>query len=252
MAEPSVLLDNSVRSRAFTAHGTTTEVEKFKNRLLLIQAKPAGGPDKEWLREQTECIPTIARLARVGTLSVHTYEELILEAWNSSESFPAFPVGDLFQGVDFKHVPSAIRSSLFFQGSAEEHVSGAALDAFANWLLKIDAEKILQVPALSARLTDFEQRNLKGIDRFRELCRPLSKNHFRDAFHLWTGEVNGLSHFLTVDRKFVRAATGNGKRSLPCQPIVPSDLLETLGERERDPLPFEYGQRYTLSGRLYD
>jgi len=249
----TVLLDTSVRSRALTAHGTTTKVPGFNNPLLLIQARPAGGPKKKWLREQTECIPTIARLAREGALALHTYDELTLEAWRSSESFPAFPFGDLFQGVNFNDVPAAIRRSLFFQGDAKAHATGAALSDFAKFLLELeDPAKLVQVPALRSRLTPFERSNLKSLDRFKELCRPLAEKHLRDAFHLWTGEVNGLSYFLTLDRKFVRAAAQNKEDALPCQPIAPSDLLDTLGVRQRDPLPLEYGRRYTMFGVLYD
>jgi len=39
---------------------------------------------------------------------------------------------------------------------------------------------------------------------------------------------------------------------LRCVPVAPTDLLDQLGVAKLDPLPFEYGARYLLSGLRYD
>jgi hypothetical protein len=248
----TVLLDNSVMSVALVAHGITVPVPGFANRLYLVQAKPVRAAPEKWLRQQIECLPTIARLARTGMLRLHSYDELTLEAWRRPGSYPADPFGDVFEKIEIVNVPSAVRRGLFFQSDLSKHIEAEALTRFCKWLLNGYSDQWLDAPYVRDKLTDFERRNLQAVDRLKAICRPLPDKHYGDGFHLWTGEANGLSYFLTTDRKFVRPVTNQGKRTLPCQPIYPSELLDDLGIKERDPLPYEYGRRYTLGGQPYD
>jgi len=73
-----------------------------------------------------------------------------------------------------------------------------------------------------------------------------------DAFHLWTGELSGLTHFLIIDRKLINAVLRAPSGMPRCVPVLPTDLLSQLGIAKRDPLPFQYGARYTLGGVRYD
>jgi len=247
-----VLVDNSVKSFGIVAHGIHESIPGIENPLFLIQARPARTPDEKWLSSQIECLPTIARLSQEGTLKLYTYEELRWEAWKRSDSFPAQPFGNVFRENEITNVPSAIRRGLFSDVEPSEHMKAEALIEFCRLLLDGPLDRLLAAPIWQSKLTDFEKRNLDNIDRFRMICRPLSENQYGDAFHLWTSETNELSYFLTADRKFLRAATNQKKTALPCRPITPSVLLDELGIKERDPLPFEYGCRYLLSGRKYD
>lgn len=245
----TVLVDNSVLSFGVVAHGAAVGVPGFENRLLLIQAKSSRASDESWLKEQIECLPTIARLAREGAMKLYSYEELTLEAWKRPGSYPANPFGDVFTGITIDDVPSAVRRSLFFQSDMSQYIKTNALITFCKWLLNIDSTALLQVPSMGAKLTDFERRNLNSLSRFKDICIGLSEKQYGDAFHLWTAEANGLSYLLTADRKFVRAVTNDRKRTLPCQPIFPCDLLEVFDVKGRDPMPYEYGRRYMLSGQ---
>jgi hypothetical protein len=65
----------------------------------------------------------------------------------------------------------------------------------------------------------------------------LPENHYRDALHLWTAEVNGLDYFLTADKTFINVMTKTSRVPLPTRPISPSDLLAELGVTQIDPLP---------------
>jgi hypothetical protein len=246
----TLLLDNSVKSYAF-AHGITVPVPGFGNRLFLIEASPAKSPYERWKQTQMECLPTIARLAREGTLRFYTYQELEVEAWRNPNGFPAQPFGNVFAGIEIASVESAIRRG-HFHTDLVEHNKAESLIEFCKWLLDGRSARWAKAPSVLGKLTDFEKRNLQQIDRFKTLCRHIPEKQYGDGFHLWTGEVNSLSNFLTTDAKFTRTVSKLGKLKLPCSPISPSDLLDELGVRERDPLPFQYGRRYYLSGMPYD
>lgn len=160
--------------------------------------------------------------------------------------------GDVFRDNKFAWVEPAVRRVLFFYIDFSRYVRSKTLIEFCNWLLNDCSEDWLEVPPISENIDEFQHGNLANLDRFRTICGNLSERHYDDAFHIWTGEVNGLSHFLTADRKFIRTATRDGKIKLACTPIAPGELLSQLVIVERDALPFEYGKRYYLSGQPYD
>ena len=97
------------------------------------------------------------------------------------------------------------------------------------------------------KLPDYYRQNFANLKRFREICEPITKNtkakqdkkdeQIRDAFHLWTAEVNNLDYFLTADKKFINLMTVSSKIDLPTPPIAAATLLEKLGISKLDPLP---------------
>jgi hypothetical protein len=246
----SLLVDNAILSYGNVAETISVPVPNYGNRLLLIAAKPARSANEKWLQNQIESLPTIARLAREGRVSLNTYSELEFEFGRSKTSFPANIFGDVFQGVPISRVNAPIERSFFFQEDLSSYVQKESQTKFCRWLLCLSPG--VNVGVLMQRVGGEQINNFKNLDRYREICRSLHPTHFVDAFHLWTGEVNRINYFLTADGRFVRALANDRTLQLDCRPIFPADLLDVLKVSERDPLPFQYGRRYTLNGLPYD
>ncbi|SNT53142.1 hypothetical protein SAMN05216374_4626 [Tardiphaga sp. OK246] len=241
----STLIDNSILSHGKFGYPISIALPNWGNRLALIQAKPALPPDQHWLRTQIEALPTIARLAREKTLALHSYFELEMEEWRGG-NFPALILGDVFSNVEIARVSAPLDRS-FFQTDMKDFVGADAQIQFCQFLLN-DSSKILKAPKILARLTASQISNLKEAKRYREICRSLSPKQYVDALHVWTGELNGIETFLTTDATLVRALSSNKKLLLRCKPIFPEALLVEMGIANREPLPFEYGRRYSLNG----
>jgi hypothetical protein len=241
-----LLVDNSISSHAEIAHGTYETIPGSTNRLFLVKMKPAKGD--AWLRNQLECLPTIARLAREGIVRLHRTDEIDLEGWQRRGSYPYQAYGDIFRGVAFERVPPAVTRRALFQ--QESNRKGARIE-FCQWLVKDYSKEWLDAPSAAKLLTPNDLHNLANVARFRAICRHLTENLYDDAFHMWTGETAGLSRFLTMDKTFANHIRTRGL-DLPCFPIFPEELLSELDISKRDPMPYEYGRRYLLSGRPYD
>jgi hypothetical protein len=183
---------------------------------------------------------------------LHTYSELRNEAWRRPGSFPASRFGDVFREAQILEVEPAVERSLVFQQDGATFNKAESFSEFCIWLMKHYSDEWLSAPFIQNRMKPQQVKNLREVVRYREICKSLSSKHYADAFHLWTGEVNGLTHFVTVDRKFINAIIGTRNLKPQCVPVLPTDVLDQLGIATRDALPFEYGARYLLSGQRYD
>jgi hypothetical protein len=246
----SALIDNSILSHGKLGRSISIALPGFGNRLALIEAKSALPPDQKWLRIQIEALPTIAKAVRDAKLELYSYFELEMEEWRGG-NFANSIAGNLFHGVLRERVAAPIGRSLFVGIGGAELADVDAQISFCGWLLD-HGEKILQRPKLLDRLTPTQINALRNIGRFREICRSLAPKQYVDAMHLWTGEINGIENFLTMDATLVRALSSNKRLTLLCRPVYPEDLLTQMGVADREPLPFEYGRRYLLSGVPYD
>lgn len=250
--EVKLLIDNSVDSLAKIMQGAAKEQhllwgDRFHTvRIVGLKRKAERSEDEVWLRRQIECLPTMARLGRQGPLIFHTYDELTMEAWRRPGSYPALPIGDLFNGIAYQHVGPAVERSRIF--ASDLFTEREELIDFCNWLLCADVERVLANPAIAVKFPKFERDNLANVQRFRDICDGLSERQFPDAFHLWTGEVNDLHFFVTTDRKFIRAMRDTKRIELLCNPISPEELLDEMMIEVRDPFPFEPDQFYTVWG----
>lgn len=202
------------------------------------ERKPDVPPDQAWRRKQVECLPTLARLAREGVLRLYSYIELAFEEWRGQRGMSG-SFGDLFAGIEVEKVTPAVERSHFRQTvHLKEHVSKEALTEFCTFLLDLDPSALQQAPEFWDTLPDFEKANLAQVDRFQHLCRNLTVNHYADAFHLWTAEVNGLDFFLMVEIAFPNAVRNKRDLGFHCQPITPEELLHHAGVTDLDPRPF--------------
>jgi hypothetical protein len=243
----SVLIDNSILSHGEFAKPISVELPGFGNRLALIEAK---AEKDEWLRTHIEALPTIAHLARNNAIELYSYIELHLEHMRGAR-FPGNALGNVFGKISIASVAPPIDRSLFIQTEIAEFISNKSQTEFCEWLIEVGSE-LLMMPKLLERLREPQRAALKNLQRYREICHSLSAVQYIDAWHVWTGELNGIESFLTTDKKFVNALSSNKKLVLTCTPIYPEDLLVELGVPDREPIPFQYGRRYYISGAPYD
>jgi hypothetical protein len=216
------------------------------NAVAILQVK--SRPDQAKAAE-LECLPTIARLAREGFLSLLITTDVILEAWCRPRSYPSAIPTSLLAGVERRSLLPALRRGLFFPGDFPRN--DRPLCDFVEWLIKIFRPGTLP-KSIFSKMTDQEKENLQNLDTLRNICRSLDYKHYADAFHLWSCEAAGNTNFLTCDKKFLNALSANKQLVLRSSAMTPSALLNELDVLERDKLPFEYSKVYSLSGRLLD
>lgn len=243
-----ILLDTCVSSDAKIGMVVGVPIEGMVNRLAVIKTRKKYKSD--WHNQQVACLPTIAKLVRNNSVKLHKHMALREESMRSSGSYGALRLGDLFDGLEIHHVHSAVNYHLFFDN---EHAlkNKYTLLEFCKWLIDGFTSKVIENLLAEEYLKPFELKNLKNIERFREICHGLSEKHFDDAFHLWTGETNNLSHFLTTNRNFVQALKQNKSLVPTCKPVSPSELLIEFGIQPTEPLPFGYDKQYLLNGMEY-
>jgi hypothetical protein len=205
--------------------------------LIGIRRKPPLPPDQHWRQRQVEAMPTMARVVGDGRLTLVDSTELSLEEIKGTYVGVSGIAGDLFRDVRWSHVPAAIERSKFQKMDMDSYTMKETVVAFCKILLGFDCKAVAARPRFLQRFTDFEQKNLLSLDRFRQICAALSENHYPDALHLWTAEVNRLDYFLTADRAFINVMTKTSRIALTTRPIAPVDLLEVLGVTEMDPMP---------------
>lgn len=236
-----IMIDNCITSLSDTMQCIYKTVEigignvSQSIQVLGFQRRPTPGVDEEWMYNQFNCLPTIARIAREGLISCYTYSELRHEAWKRPGSFPSNVIGLLFSGVPY--VDAAVERSYFFQTDLSEYLSSDQMILFCKWLINTDFTKRIDDFYAAGKYPEFLLANLRNVDRYRKLCASLGERQYPDAFHLWTAEVNGAKYFLTTDRKFIRGMTQSNNMDLPCLPIGPEQLLEVLKVNARDPFP---------------
>lgn len=197
-----IFLDNSVLSlsgtmRGVAKNGEVTILGKPQKYSYLAYEKvpPLVGKSQEEMNEQINCLPTVARLAREGILTIYSYSELGLEASRESMSFPADPTGRLFADVNIQDVQTPIERSRYFQLPLEKFTLNDCMIKFCKWLLEVDGARIARWARSQAECTSFELSNFHKLDRFHLLCSGLSENQYPDAFHLWTAELHGIPFF---------------------------------------------------------
>lgn len=187
----------------------------------------------DYKREQVNALPTIATLARDGTLALHTYSELMFEEFWGAQGMRG-SVDDMLAGVRFRSVPAAVERSRFQQSDVLEHAQREPFNNFYD-LLRDLSDDLLS--AIDPYLTGFERQNVADIGRFRDLSRHVPRKHYADMFHLWTAETNRIPYFLTMDHKFVNFMFETSQCEVKAEPVTPTELLDRLGNVERVPMP---------------
>jgi len=249
-----VLLDRNLRHLAIRAQLAVRSSGPTKWGSTTLASTPIHGitgkalPSDEWKREQLTCLATIGRLAREGRIEVFTCTEIGMEEMNAA-TWLQNQLGDIFFGVKIDELPSAVERSYFHQTiDFSKYASGDATAEFVDeFLLKVRQEHVSVIQQRMKDLPAFDLANLQNVERFRELCKGLgTKDHRRDAFHLWTAEVHFLDYFLTGDKRFVNAMTQSKRMEFVTRPVTPVQLLGILGLPPLDPIPLADGRFYHL------
>jgi len=197
-------------------------------------------------QKEVECLPTISRLIKEKRLIPYNYTELKFEDMLGAQGLRNIK-GDLFRDIDFKRAKSAVDRSYWGGMTLSQCVDREAVIKFCELLLSLDPEKIINFEKISSLQPEFQQANLKKLNRFKNICNGLSRKQLPDALHLWTAETNGLNYFLTNDTKFIKVMTKTKRIDLPTPPITPSKLLNILGINKLDPMPIEDYNFHNLS-----
>ncbi len=141
-----------------------------------ILAMRRAGPYEAWKERQLEALPTIAKLARQGTVKLFNYADVpvvFARAPVERSRFQQVPMdehADMRTFVRFGKIPWPKRP-------VTSNADKRALVGFCKWLLSLEVAQLKTRPTLMSRFSDFERRNLKSLDRFEEICRDLQENH---------------------------------------------------------------------------
>lgn len=207
----------------------------------------------DWLMKQVQALPTITRLSIEGTLGLHSYPELDHEGLLSSANVYLVPKGDLRIGLKISSIETPVERSYFQQTDFRSYMSNETILQFYQFLRDLDFKRMLEKsPQFVSRLPATTRKNLNNIHRFKALYDAAGVKHCRDAFHLWAAETNGLSHFITMDKKFINQMTKTSRITLKTKPITPRDFLTELGIRILDPFPMNPDYIYTATDEILD
>ena len=198
------------------------------------------------LRIQIECLPSIARLIREGSIEPYTSMEIELEGFSASIGMRGTR-GDIFANIIMPLVPIYVDRSFFGGLSSDQCVSRKDVIDFCKFLISLNPSDLERRVTLWERFPNGMKKGIKEINRFKDICGALTvEKHFPDALHLWTAEINDAEFFLTADGKFIRALTQSSRLALPTKPVLPQDLLKEIGVTQRDPLPVEDFEFHSL------
>lgn len=235
----SVLIDLSIYRPGITAKYATQE-QKVQWGNQTITAPVTGiqriQPENEEKRRNIELLPTLVKLVGEDKVKLFTYSELNFERLRISSHYTGTK-GDLFRGVPIENIPAAIDRSYFGSMTFSECISKESLIEYCKFLKTFEPTKYSNFAEFQSHFTEFQQANLRNLDRFREICKGLPDKQLPDALHLWTAETNNLDYFLTRDKKFINAMTETKKITLPTHPITLENLFKELNVTELDPLP---------------
>ena len=179
--------------------------------------------NEKWKRDQFQCLPKIAELAKAGCILLFKGSEVQIESMHRRKLMAP---GKVFESVHIQHADSAIERSFFEPNSFSEYIRAGRLVSFCKSLLSASPEWVEEKLNNGNNYPANTLSSLRNLARFKELCEGLAEKQYPDAFHLWTAEVNKGDFFLTADKKFLNAMCKSKKIKLPCMPVSPEGLLE--------------------------
>lgn len=220
----------------------------MENRRLVLVARNRNQAD--WHRREIECLPTIASLVRSNAIQM-CIDDIGREEYSQSPgSLGTIRFGgDLFEGLPHVGVRSAFNWHVFHHGDGRSSRKiKLSLIEFCKYIVKFPVEKTAE--KLLGLIPDRDIIGLREVARFRTICEKLSEKHFDDAFQIWGAERNNIPYFLSTNRNFIQAVRNVSNLQLTCSPVLPSELLMTIGKGSTVAMPFEYGKTYLLNGTL--
>jgi hypothetical protein len=168
------------------------------------------------LKAEVGIVPLVALMAYRHRLELLCQAEAMMELWGAPATGDA---RGLFYGAPITHVPGPI------------HYGRVVLSGFPEALPAIATTKEMSQTrhrqiAFMAGLTQprfLQLRRACGADK----ARGIDPSQLADAFHLWSAEVGGATHFLTAERKLLALGSDAALR-LACRPVSPSQLVNDV------------------------
>lgn len=167
----------------------------------------------ETLKAEVRQLPLIAFLAYQGALELLYHHEARMELWGARN--PNDPRGP-FYGAPITSIPDPLPYGRI--------VLSRSLDPLPPVAAKKDMSKVRH------RQIAF----MAGIDhprfvQLRKACgadtaKGIDPAQLADAFHLWSAEMVGASHFLTAERKLLNLAR-DPVLKLGCRPVTASEIV---------------------------
>ena len=257
----TVLLDTGIFSHSEFAEGAIAE-----GQIAAVHGVRRKIPKvKPELQAQINALPTVGRLIREGIIIAYEYREI----WCERIRYRALlPYGNALRDCEIATCNSPLDRTKFRRTSnigqylakggkkdQKSAVAGTASQiAFLKFLFELEPGSVeaLILNAQLLRLTEFEIESLRNLKWFQFLCeRSQSSENYRDVFHLWAAERNGLEVFLILEERLpnlVSRVRSEKIRSIEIrtQVLRPLQLLSRLGIEQLDPVQVELGRFYNL------
>lgn len=218
-----VLFDESVRIDGILGEYSLADVVFGRETDFKAKTKKTECQQKE-----IDCLDTIAGLCREKRIVPYTTDELHAEYFRGA-TFPSRNYKYVFKDINFEMAPCPIKRSKFGI-SLEQYTVKKEVIHFCSVLLRLSHAGIEKYISDMRKnpvrgLSPFEEKCLRNLNVYREICHGIDEKHYPDALHLWTAEENGMDVFLTMDKKF-RNVMDRQKVNLNCSIMFPSELIK--------------------------
>ncbi|MFN4311532.1 MAG: hypothetical protein ACK4FK_13185 [Ferrovibrio sp.] len=230
-----VLVDTSVVRDAIT-----TEIKKefreiqwgpttHRYEVEVEHPKEAFSDTEHWRINQILALSETGQLARTGHIIAFTYLGLDFEYWLGRPGL-INGTGNLLRDVDMQTVDPAFDPSYLFPIAFNRENLKQAIPNFVDLVIRTP-DSFWDAPEIKNQLAaapEIQQKNFQNRSRLIELSEGLSFEQYKDAFHIWTAEVNGLDYFLTNDRKIINFFHLTSKAEPKAYPISPHMLINII------------------------
>lgn len=238
-----VFVDRNIRVRSVTTEGARLRKEiqfgptKQEIEIVGWRRKAPRGGDHSWVSSEIECLPTVAHLATDGVVALYESNEVRCESFSASIGARGTK-GDIFRNAPIQQTNEAVERSYFGSRTIDQIADRQDVIEFCRFLRNVTPSQLQEIPGFLDRLPNAMKANILKLARFHALIDALpTERQWPDALHLWTAETHEAEYFLTLDRRFINALTKTARIDLPTKPLVPSELLNELGVKDRVSLP---------------
>jgi hypothetical protein len=201
-----VFLDTSIRKHSIRSRN-------------LLRPAPGGGLYEFYdedpaadvsgdLRREIDLLSDVADAARAGKIQLLSHLETMTELLGIL-LFPS-PGESVFDGIEIENIAGPIEYSRVVFGG------GSAKELQVQFFDQLDHPRFLQIRRACGAYQG------EGV--------PVRPNQIVDAFHVWSAESAGATHFLTTDFKLTRVVANYKKAPLKLKVVTPSQLLDEIGK----------------------
>jgi hypothetical protein len=174
-----------------------------------IEVNPNDSIWNPELKAETELLPHLAELGKLGVVEYFIGNETLWEGWGlpnmNSKMGPFF-------GTQIKGVQAPLEYGRILAGGET-----TPRERQYDFLCSIRHKRFIELQKMTGA---YQGKH------------PLNHNQLLDAFHLWCAEHNDCEFFLTLDFKAIKVLHSSPSKS-PVQAVRPSVLISLLKERQQ-------------------